>query len=89
MLAISFPTLAAHAQESCVLPTVSLPEFQAAIDAKDAGNDSLAIVNMEALTEEFQGSPGPYYILGNWYWEQGRKNDALDMWKTARTAAPT
>ncbi len=87
------PTLAntqgATAPESCPVPTVSLPEFTAAFEAKDQGNNNEAIVNMEKLITKFKGSPGPYYILGNWYWELGEKDKADRMWKKARTASPT
>ena len=79
----------AFAQETCDLPSDSSPEFQAALDAKADGNDSLAISQMEDLVNEFKGSPGPYYVLGNWYWESGRERDALRTWKKARSAAPT
>lgn len=78
-----------YAQETCELPPVSLLDFQTALDAKDAGNDSLAISRMEDIIREFQGSPGPYYVLGNWYWENNNKADALRMWKMARSASPT
>ena len=43
------------AQETCDLPSVSLPEFESVLAAKDAGDDSLAISRMEDLIKEFQG----------------------------------
>ncbi len=78
-----------RAQESCLPPSISMPEFGRALASKDAGNDSEAIAQMESLIVKFSGSPAPYYILGNWYWEAGDKDKAYDAWKKARNASPT
>lgn len=76
------------AQESCPLPSVSLPEFSDAIAARDSGKTDEAIAQMEQALQKFSGSPAPYYILGNWYWESGQQEEAKEMWRLARTAAP-
>lgn len=76
----------AAAQDSCKLPQVTIPEFNAAIAARDSGDLDSAIMLMEQTIKKFQGSPAPYYILGNWYWESDRQNDAREMWRKARRA---
>lgn len=77
-----------QAQEACLLPDESLPGFMEAFDAKDTGDHDRAIALMESLLTQFQGSPAPYYILGNWYYEAGQYHDAKAMYLKARTALP-
>lgn len=88
-IAASISTPTAAAQESCQPLSITMPEFTAALDARDAGRDSAAISIMESLTVKFSGSPAPYYILGNWFWEDGDIERARAAWKSARTAVPT
>lgn len=75
-------------QETCAVPSTAHPEFAAAIEAKGLGQNNAAIAHMEKCLEEFRGSPAPYYLLGNWYWEAGNRDRAREYWRQARTASP-
>lgn len=76
------------AQEACAVPTNAHPEFTAAIEAKSLGQNEAAIDHMEKCIREFKGSPAPYYLLGNWYWEGGKMAKARENWRLARSASP-
>lgn len=88
LLCMCFFGQGAVAQDACILTDETLPGFMDAFDARDSGDSDRAISLMESLLVYYQGSPAPYYILGNWYYEAGRFQDAKSMWVKARTAMP-
>ena len=76
------------AQDKCDLNLAAFPKFETALTQRDSGHIDSAITLMQGVIAEFEGSPGPFYVLGNWYWESGRPKDAQAMWKKARRASP-
>jgi hypothetical protein len=77
-----------EAQDACAVPSKMHPDFTAAIEAKSLGQHETAISHMERCIKDFRGSPAPYYLLGNWFWEEGNRGKAKENWKLARSASP-